>query len=317
MKILVTGCAGFIGSHLAEELATRGQDVVGLDCFTDYYGRGLKELNAAQVRAKGVPVLELDLAEDPLEEALSEVAVVCHCAAQPGISQTTPFEAYLRNNVVATHRLVQAARAVPALRCFINVSTSSVYGSNATDDEDTAPRPTSFYGVTKLAAEQLVLSFQRESGFPASSLRIFSVYGPRERPDKLFPKLIDSILTDRTFPLCEGSLEHSRSFTYVGDVVGAFISVLGNLDACIGEAFNIGSDVEVTTAEAIRTVEGIIGTNARFSNEPRRAGDQLRTHANIAKARRVLGYAPATSLEDGLRREVEWRRDVLAAGTEG
>lgn len=310
MKIIVTGAAGFIGSHLAEELASCGHDVVGLDCFTDYYSLEIKKHNAAQVLAKGVPVLELDLAEDPLEEVLDSTAIVCHCAAQPGISQTTPFDTYLRNNVVATHRLVSAARAVSTLMCFINVSTSSVYGRNATDAEDAAPQPTSFYGVTKLAAEQLVLAFHRQSGFPACSLRIFSVYGPRERPDKLFPKLIDGILTGRPFPLCEGSLEHSRSFTYVGDIVQAFKSVLDNIDASIGQVFNIGSGAEITTGEAIQTVERILGKKARFSNKPRRAGDQLHTHANITKARRILGYEPATKLEDGLRQEVEWRREV-------
>lgn len=311
MKMLITGCAGFIGSHLAEELAASGHGVVGLDCFSDYYSRALKESNAAQVRAKGVQVLELDLAGDPLDEVLDGVEVVYHCAAQPGISQTTPFEAYLRNNIIATQRLVQAARALPGLRCFVNVSTSSVYGAHATDPEDAAPRPTSYYGVTKLAAEQLALSYQRTKDLPVCSLRLFSVYGPRERPEKLYPKLIRCILEDKPFPLYEGSEHHLRSYTYVGDIVAGLVAALENLDRCIGEIFNIGCDTAITTGEGIRIIEELIGKSAEIDVQPKRSGDQLRTHANIDKARRILGYDPPTMAREGLAREVVWYRDRI------
>ncbi len=311
MRIIVTGAAGFIGSHLAQKLKTFGHQVVGIDCFTDYYNRALKELNAADLREDGIELLKLDLAEDPLEEVLDGVEAVYHFAAQPGNSSSISFETYLRNNLIATRRLTETAMKVSSLKCFVNVSTSSVYGKHATDPEDVAPKPISYYGVTKLAAEQLVLSYAREKGFPACSIRIFSVYGPRERPDKLYPKLIRSILADEEFPLFEGSREHSRSFTYIDDAIQGFIAVLDYMDGCIGEIFNIGSDIEITTGQGMEIVEEIMGQKAQIVLRPKRAGDQLHTHANIDKARRVLGYAPTTLPKDGLRAEVEWYKQKV------
>ena len=306
MNILVTGTAGFIGSHLAERLVDMGHDVRGLDCFTDYYARPLKELNAQQVADKGVEILPLDLAEDDLGDAVDSIEFIYHVAAQPGISATTPFETYVRNNLTATYRLAQAVKESTTLRAFINISTSSVYGADATGPETTVCRPTSYYGVTKLAAEQLVLAYARDQGFPACSLRLFSVYGPRERPEKLYPKLIRAILEGREFPLYEGSEHHLRSYTYVGDIIDGFVAVLENWDKCIGEILNIGTDVAVTTGEGIRTVEDIIGQPAKLAIKPKRPGDQLRTQANIDKARKLLGYAPTTTVRDGLERVVEW-----------
>ena len=311
MRILVTGAAGFIGSHLAEKLAAMGHDVIGLDCFTDYYALALKKLNASEVTASGVPILNLDLAEADLSSAVDDVRIIYHAAAQPGIAATVPLETYVRNNISATHRLLEAALKAPALKCFINVSTSSVYGAHATDTEDTPPKPTSYYGVTKLAAEQLALAYWREKALPACSLRLFSVYGPRERPEKLYPRLIRSILEDTEFPIFEGSENHSRSFTYVHDIIAGFVAVLDHLDAVPGEIFNIGSDTVETTGEGIRAVETILGKKARKTILPKRPGDQLRTRANIEKARRILNYAPATKLKEGLTHEIAWYRDEV------
>lgn len=306
MKIIVTGAAGFIGSHLAQKLHKLGHEVVGIDCFTDYYSRALKELNVADLAEDGIEVLELDLAEVPLEDALDGCEALYHFAAQPGNSPSTPFETYLRNNIIATRRLAEAAMHISSLQCFVNVSTSSVYGQQATEPEDVAPQPISHYGVTKLAAEQLVLAYQRDKGLPACSIRIFSVYGPRERPDKLYPKLIHSILADQEFPLFEGSREHSRTFTYIEDALQGFSAVLEHRDACLGEIFNIGSDIEITTGRGIEIVEEILGKKAKLVIKPKRPGDQLRTHTNIEKARKILGYAPVTTPEEGLQAEVEW-----------
>ena len=306
MKIAVTGVAGFIGSHLSETLARQGYSVVGIDCFTDYYSARLKRANAEDIEATGVKLYRLDLANDELASVLQDVEFVFHLAGQPGISATVPLADYIRNNIVATQRLVLACQAVPSLRCFVNISTSSVYGRHATDPEDTAPKPTSYYGVTKLAAEQLALAFQRETGFPACSLRIFSVYGPRERPEKLYPKLIRSILTNTPFPLYEGSKAHSRSFTFVGDIVEGFTAVLDHPEKMIGEIINLGSEEEMTTEEGIALIEKIMGKTAQFAIKPKRPGDQLHTRANISKARQLLGYVPHTALEDGLRAEVDW-----------
>lgn len=306
MKIAVTGAAGFIGSHLAETLARQGHTVVGIDSFTDYYSARLKQANADAVEAVGVTLYRLDLATDDLSAALEDVAFVFHLAGQPGISAAVPLADYVRNNVVATDRLLVACRQQASLRCFVNVSTSSVYGRHAYDPEDAAPKPTSYYGVTKLAAEQLALALHREKEFPACSLRIFSVYGPRERPEKLYPKLIRSILTDTPFPLYEGSQEHSRSYTFVDDIIAGFLSVLDRPEQLLGEIINMGSDVEMTTGQGIALIEQIMGKKAQFDIRPKRPGDQLHTCANISKARQLLDYAPHTQLAEGLRAEVDW-----------
>ncbi len=306
MNILVTGAAGFIALHLAERLVALGHSVRGLDCMTDYYVRALKELNANQLKSQGVTFFPLDLAVDDLSAAIQDVEVVYHVAAQPGISASTPFQVYLRNNVIATHRLLEAAKQSSSLKAFINVSTSSVYGSDATGDETTEPKPTSYYGVTKLAAEQLVLACARDQGFPGCSIRLFSVYGPRERPEKLYTKLIGSILDDKELPLFEGSEEHVRSYTYVDDAIRGLLAALHNWEKCAGEIFNIGTDATITTREGIEIVQEILGKPARFVKKPRRAGDQLRTQADINKARRLLGYNPSTTPREGLTRAVQW-----------
>jgi nucleoside-diphosphate-sugar epimerase len=282
-----------------------------LDCFTDYYARALKELNAQQVCDRGVEMSAIDLAQDDLGPAVDGVEIVYHVAAQPGISATTPWQTYVRNNLTATHRLLESVRRSPSLRSFIYISTSSVYGSDATGDETTEPRPTSYYGVTKLAAEQLVLAASRDRGLPACSLRLFSVYGPRERPEKLYTRLIRCILEDREFPLYEGSERHLRSYTYVGDAVDGLVAALDSFDRCDGQILNIGTDVAITTGEGMAIVQEIIGRRARIVAAPRRAGDQLRTRANIDKARRLLGYEPSTTPRAGLEKAVEWYRQCI------
>ena len=306
MNIAVTGAAGFVGSHLCERLAVEGHTVVGIDSFTDYYPVAIKRRNAAEVADKGVRIHELDLVSDRLDEVLRDCQAIFHLAAQPGISDTTPFDDYLRNNLVATERLLQAGCRLRELRMLVNVSTSSVYGYYATSAETEPPTPASYYGVTKLAGEQLALAYHREGRLPVCSLRLFSVYGPRERPEKLYTKLIAAIAADAEFPLHEGSERHSRSYTYVGDAVAGLVAALMKPDAAAGEIFNIGSDVEITTARGIEIIESTMGRSARKVLRPPRSGDQLRTCANIEKARRVLGYDPQVKPEDGLRRQVDW-----------
>ena len=311
MKILVTGAAGFIGSHLAQRLKALGHDVHGIDNFDGYYSRSLKDSNAEVLRTQGIKISEVDLAGAQLDHFLQDIEIIYHLAAQPGISENVPFRSYLRNNVIATQRLAKACQASNTLQCFVNVSTSSVYGVYATSTEDAETKPTSHYGTTKLAAEQIILSMQRSNGFPACSLRIFSVYGPRERPDKLYPRVIASILGNHEFSLYEGSLEHSRSFTYVDDVVDAFVLILNKTDVSIGEIINIGSETEITTRRGIEIVEEITGRKALFRSMPARDGDQLRTLANIEKAKRLLDYSPSTTPEEGLAQQISWYRDKL------
>ena len=309
MRILVTGAAGFIGSHLAEHLALKGHDVIGLDCLIDNYARELKESNIKSITEQGCKFVSCDLAEDSLTSVLQDVNAVFHCAAQPGLSTIATLDDYIRNNIIATHRLLQATLDTNTIDGgFIYISTSSVYGAKATGTEHTEPKPASYYGVTKLAAEHLVMAASRQHKIDACSLRLFSVYGPRERPEKLYPRLIECILSDREFTIYDGSYDHYRSYTYVGDVLAGMVLALENMSKCRGEVFNFGSKISITTKEGIRIVEDLLGRQARIKIIPKRPGDQLETRANIDKARKMLGYNPTTSVLDGLIQEVNWYR---------
>lgn len=311
MKILVTGAAGAIGSHVAEAMKKAGHEVVGLDAVTDYYSPEIKEITIADLKRAGIKVIRKNLAKDDFSADLKGVEVIFHFAAQPGISAHTPFEKYLENNVMATHKLLEAALQVKSLKLLVNISTSSVYGAHAESDETSEPRPTSYYGVTKLAAEQLALAYWRERGLPVTVLRLFSVYGERERPEKLYHKLIRNILNGEAFTLHEGSDLHRRSYTHVSDVVRACLLVLKKADAARGEIFNIGGGKIITTAEGIALIEKILRKKATIKKAPKRPGDQLETSAQIDKAKKILGYKPVVLPEDGLRLQVEWYKEKL------
>ena len=311
MKILVTGAAGFIGFHLSERLHSLGHEVVGIDNFSPYYCVDLKKLNALDLEKQRIRVHELDLVTDKINDVLEGVGAVFHFAAQPGISADVPLDSFIKNNINATENLYQALKNIPDLRIFVNTSTSSVYGVHAMDDENTPPKPTSYYGVTKLAAEQLILAYQRDKKFPVCSVRPFSVYGERERPDKLYPKVINSILNDVPFPFYEGSEKHLRSYTYIGDMIDGYVSILNNINKCIGEIFNLGLDSAITTGEGIKIIEDYLGKKAIYDIKPPRQGDQLETRATIEKAREILGYNPTTKPQDGLKKEVDWFKEKI------
>ncbi|MFT5751565.1 MAG: UDP-glucuronate 4-epimerase [Flavobacteriales bacterium] len=307
MKILVTGAAGFIGSHLCERLVSNGHEVVGIDNFSTYYDPELKKLNAEDIRSAGVTLIQADLLDDLASLLPTDIDVIYHFAAQPGISASTPFVDYERNNIQATQGLLQwAIHMNKKTAMFVNIATSSVYGIHATSTEEEAPMPVSDYGVTKLAAEQLVLASQRAQKIPACSIRLFSVYGPRERPEKLYTKLINSIYKEISFPLYEGSEAHERSFTYVGDIASGLLAILDRMEGCDGEIINLGSTAVNTTAEGIALIEKIIGKKAIIEHVAKRPGDQLKTSATIDKATKLLGYTPNTPFEEGLRAQVAW-----------
>ncbi len=306
MKILVTGAAGFIGSHLSERLVGLGHEVLGVDCFTDFYSRELKEMNVSDIKDKGVKFYELDLVDDDLSNIISDVEVVYHMAAQPGISKTVGVDKYVRKNIFATNSLVSQLLGVISLRCFVFASTSSIYGKVATGDEESIPKPTSFYGVTKLAAEQLVLAYHRDKGFPACSIRLFSVYGERERPEKIYPRLTKSILDGTEFPLREGSEKHERSYTYISDIVDGLVLVLDHIQDVVGEVIILGSDKVTTTGENIKIIEDVLGKKAKIVMVPKQPGDQEKTKANISKAMKILRYKPKVLPKEGLRREALW-----------
>jgi len=309
MRILVTGSAGSIGSRMAEHLNRKGHSVVGIDSFTDYYNPAEKRRTSAELLVQGIEILEEDLSITNLSSCIpSDTEFILHFAAQPGISADVSFETYERNNVTATARLLEYVSTLPKLSGFIFISTSSVYGAQAIGNEESEPRPTSFYGVTKLAAEQLVLSYARRGIIPTAAARLFSVYGERERPDKLFRKLIVAIDSEKSIPLYEGSRDHRRSFTYVQDIIDGLLKMVEQWDKCYGEIFNLGTDETHTTGEAIDLIEKIMGKKGQYVVTPPRQGDQKETAADISKARNILGYKPTTSIEEGLKKEIEWCR---------
>ncbi len=310
MKVLITGAAGFIGSHTAERCKEMGYEVLGVDNYSPYYDVSLKELNAKTLLEKNIEVLKLDLRTDDLVERLpKDIDYIIHFSGHPGISATSSFEDYLTNNFLATQRLLDWIEKLDNKPYFINIATSSIYGLVATLSEDEAPLPASWYGVTKLAAEQLVLAYTRRNIIKGTSLRLYSVYGPRERPDKMYTRLIDCGLNDKEFPLYEGSKKHLRSFTYVQDIIDGIVSVFGKEDECNGEIINLGTETESTTAEGIEAVEEVLGITIKMNNIPARPGDQSRTKANIDKARRLLGYNPQTTLLEGVKAQVKWFKE--------
>ena len=307
MKILVTGAVGFIGSHTAERLKDLGHHVIGLDNFSPYYSEELKRMNELALNKKGINVLKIDLRTDNLMAELpKDIQYIFHFAAQPGISASSSFEDYFTNNVIATKNLIDYALQLQDLMLFVNIGTSSIYGLEATFPEDMAPKPASHYGVTKLAAEQLVLQKSREKQMKACSLRLYSVFGPRERPEKMYTKLIACGFNNKAFPLFEGSAKHLRSFTYVDDIVDGVVSVIDKEAVVDGEVINLGTEVEHTTQEGIEAVEKVMNRTIKIDHVQARAGDQWRTKANIDKAKKLLDYHPETSLIEGVKQQVAW-----------
>ena len=314
MRILVTGAAGFIASHLCEKLVDLGHEVVGLDNYNDYYSPSLKKVNAQDLQKHGINIFEIDLNDDLHSVFETPYDYIYHLAAQPGISSETPLSDYVTNNIYATQNLLEAVLQYnPNLKSFINIATSSVYGLVANVDENVPAKPISFYGSTKLAAEQLVLGLQRLGKMNACSIRLYSVYGPRERPEKLYTKLIENLYFDKPFPLFEGSVKHERSFTYVGDIVDGLVAIIGKEVLVNGEIINLGTDEVHTTQEGINYVEDIMNKKLIIDHKPARKGDQEKTSAIINKAKTLLGYEPKVAFRKGLEAQVKWYLDKFTS----
>ena len=304
MKYVVTGAAGFIGSHLAETLVQAGHDVVGIDCFTDYYDPAEKEENA-----RGLDVRRLDLAADRLD--LAGVDGVFHLAAQAGVrSFGDVFPLYLRRNVLATQRVFEAAASAGVRVVF--TSSSSVYGEAEAypTPESAEPRPISPYGVTKLAGEHLARAYAGGAGLDAVVLRYFTVYGPRQRPDMFFRRVCDALLRSLPFEIY-GTGEQSRSFTEVGDAVAATIASMERAPA--GAVYNVGGGEESTMLESISALERLSGRRLDVRHGAGAAGDVRRTKADVSRIREALGWEPRTPLEDGLGRMWSWASGRVAA----
>lgn len=312
VKICVTGAAGFVGSHLSESLVRDGHEVVGLDSFVPYYDRALKERNLAHTLAASPAfrLAEVDLRDGDLEAVLDGVDGVVHCAAMPGLTKSwSQFGLYQDCNLLGTQRLLDAARAVGVPR-LVHISTSSVYGLDATGDERTPLTPNSPYGVTKLAAEQLALAYHRTFDLPVSVARLFSVYGPRQRPDMAYSIFTEAITSGRPVTVHGDGLQ-TRSNTYVDDAVAAITAMLDVNP--VGEVFNIGGGRLLTVLDAIRIIGEHAGVTPQVEWAPPRPGDQRTTSAVVDKAAAVLGYRPGVEPYDGLKRQVEWQLEERSA----
>jgi UDP-glucuronate 4-epimerase len=306
MRCLVTGAAGFIGSHLCERLLSDGHDVIGLDSFNPHYAREIKERNVASLLDEPkFGFVEADLRSAELRPLLEGVEVVFHEAAMAGLQRSwTEFEEYLTCNVLATQRLLEAACQAGVDR-FVHASTSSIYGRNALGDEDSLPRPISPYGATKLCAERLALAYQESYGLSVVALRYFSVYGPRQRPDMAYNIFIRKTLKAEPITIF-GDGSQSRSNTYIADAVQGTMLALERGEA--GGVYNIGGGEVRDLNSVITTIERLTGKRAEIERQPGRPGDQLHTRADIHRAAETLGYQPLTPLDEGLRLQVEWQR---------
>lgn len=314
-KALVTGAAGFIGSRVSERLRAEGVPVLGVDTFDPYYGRRQKEANLRALRSDAdFELREADLSSVDLAPHLDGVTHVFHCAAQAGVrgSWANGFGHYVTSNIIATQRLLEAVREA-GVRRFVYSSSSSVYGDITAPVDETAPtNPRSPYGATKLAAEHLCGVYAREFDVPCVSLRYFTVFGPGQRPDMAFHRMIESALSGNVFPLF-GDGSARRDFTFVSDVVGANIRA-AIADVPAGAVYNIGGGDSRTVSQVLDDLARIIGTPVPVERQARQAGDVKITAAITDRARDELGWTPQLGWDEALTRQVEWHRatrDVL------
>jgi UDP-glucuronate 4-epimerase len=310
---LVTGCAGFIGSHLTEALLGSGATVRGVDALTDYYDPARKIANLRHAQAwPSFEFLQLDLCSVGLAAPLDGIDVIFHLAGQPGVrlSWSDGFATYVDRNVLATQRLLEAAK-VSNVQRFVYASSSSVYGNAARYPvvEDDLPRPHSPYGVTKLAAEHLCALYADNWGVSTASLRYFTVYGPRQRPDMGFARFFDAISNNRPIPVF-GSGGHVRDFTYVSDIVAATLAA-GSADVASGTVCNIAGGSSISLQDLFPLLSEVTGSEIELEHLPEQAGDVQQTGGAIDRAASLLGWSPKVSLRDGLASQFEWQRNHL------
>ncbi len=311
MNCLVTGAAGFIGSHLCEKLLEGGHSVTGLDAFIPYYAPALKEKNLLVSQKQSRFRFERrDLRQDACDDLLKNVDVVFHLAAMPGLVRSwSDFDLYTTCNIQATQRLLEAVRrSAPGLSRFLYVSTSSVYGRFASGDESLPLKPISPYGVTKLAAEQLCRAFEESFGLPLVVLRYFSVYGPRQRPDMGYNIFIRALLKGDPITV-NGDGQQVRGNTYIADCVDVTIRAA---EARVGETYNVGGGETASVWDILHKLEKISGKKAQVRQEAARPGDQRYTFADTTRLRRHLSWEPKVGLDEGLARQVEWQKEMLS-----
>jgi UDP-glucose 4-epimerase len=313
VKALVTGAAGFIGSTLCDRLIADDVDVLGLDCFTDFYARGVKERNLSGLESHPrFRFVESTIRDADLSGLLRDRTHVFHLAAQAGVRKSwgRDFSAYTVNNIEATQLLLEAARGASSLERLVYASSSSVYGDGVAIPmrEDALPQPVSPYGVTKLAAEQLCHLYHTNYQVPAVSLRYFTVYGPRQRPDMGFHKFLRAAI--RTEPIrLYGDGEQTRDFTYVHDAVNATVAAASR--GVPGRVYNVGGGSRVSMNHVVEMIARVAGRQPIVEVGPAQPGDMRHTYADTSRARADLGFQPQISLEEGLRAEYQWLAGVL------
>ncbi len=310
MRVVVTGAAGFIGSHLTEAMLHDGHDVVGIDCFTDYYGREAKETNLAVAHCHPrFRLVDADLRTDDLAPLVAGADVVVNEAATPGLVLSwDDFDRYQSCNLAAVKRLADACLA-EGVGHLVQASTSSVYGAEATAAEDEPTRPVSPYGVTKLAAEHLLRAYHETDGLPLTVLRYFSIYGPRQRPDMAYRIFCERLLRDEPIRVY-GDGSQTRTNTFVSDCVAATVAALERPPD--GSTFNIGGGRELALCDAIAILSDVSGVEARIEWHPVRRGDQRRTVADTRRAAVELGWKPVVEPEDGLEQQLRWVADQIS-----
>lgn len=312
MKALITGVAGFIGSTLAERLVRAGEDVVGIDCFTDYYPREAKERNLAQLRqASNFRFVDARIQDVDLPGLLADRTQVFHLAAQAGVRKSwgRDFDVYTSNNIEATQRLLEACVGT-AVERVVYASSSSVYGDLVSMPmrEDALPQPVSPYGVSKLAAEQLCYLYHVNYGVPTVSLRYFTVYGPRQRPDMGFHKFLRATIEGTPIRVF-GDGEQTRDFTFVEDAVSA--TAAAGLRGVPGRVYNIGGGSRVSLNAVLAIIGDVVGRQPVLAREADQKGDMRHTYADTTLARTDLGFAPKWDLRRGLTAEYEWLNGCL------
>jgi nucleoside-diphosphate-sugar epimerase len=311
MRALVTGAAGFVGSHLVDALLARSDTVRALDCFTPYYGRDVKEVNLADARTNArFELVEADMRTCDIATLLDGIDVVFHQAAQAGVrlSWSDGFADYVGHNVLATQRLLEAVHAArPSIR-MVYASSSSVYGNQPRypTREDDLPKPYSPYGVTKLAAEHLCGLYAENWHVRTVSLRYFTVFGPRQRPDMSIHRLCEAARRGDVFPRF-GDGTQVREFTYIDDIVRGNLAAVG-ADIAPGTVLNLGGGAEITLNELIGLVGELAGAPVKIDEQPAQPGDAFRNGGAIDRARTLLGWEPAVSLRDGLMAQLAWHR---------
>jgi nucleoside-diphosphate-sugar epimerase len=313
MNAFITGVAGFVGSTLADQLLAQGADVIGLDCFTDYYPRAIKERNLAGARSHArFRFVESRIQDADLAALLTGRTHVFHLAAQAGVRKSwgRDFAIYTVNNIEATQVLLEAVRAVPSIQRLVYASSSSVYGDDVPMPmrEDARVQPVSPYGVSKLAAEHLCNLYHSNYGVPAVSLRYFTVYGPRQRPDMGFHKFLRATILGEPLTLF-GDGAQTRDFTFVADAVAATIAA--GRQGVPGRVYNIGGGSRVSITAVLEMIGRVAGRRPLIQGDSEQKGDMRHTYADTSLARKELGFAPAVGLEAGLAAEHQWLVGIL------